>query len=158
MDHPLLVGIDPGTKTGVAVWDTVNLEWWLISTKTQTEVYEMLRELSQNYKLYLRIEEPSKGWYGKNAHKRLQGAGSVKRDAKIWKENCIQNNWPYQMVKPVKGMTKSSLTKETWQKITGYTGRTSNHARDAAMLVFNITQERIKHMRWEPEHDQKHLG
>jgi hypothetical protein len=43
---------------------------------------------------------------------------------------------PFEMVAPKGGKTKLSV--QTFQKITGYTQRTSEHARDAAMLVYSL--------------------
>ena len=65
---------------------------------------------------------------------RLQGAGSVKRDATIWEDFCKDLGIRYEAVPPHKGMTKWSA--ETFANITGWQGKTSEHARDAALLVY----------------------
>ena len=61
-------------------------------------------------------------------------AGAAKRDAKIWEEYLSDLAIPFERRKPEPGRTKWS--EDYWKRITGYTGRTSNHARDAALLVF----------------------
>jgi hypothetical protein len=71
---------------------------------------------------------------------RRQGAGSVKRDAKIWQDFCEDMDIPFEAVKPCAGATKR--TTETFERLTGWKGRTSNHARDAAMLVFGMNSNR----------------
>ncbi len=65
-----------------------------------------------------------------------QGAGSVKRDCKIWEDFLTDLDIPFEMVAPRKGMTKYSAA--AFKKLTGYEGKTSEHARDAAMLVFGF--------------------
>ena len=65
---------------------------------------------------------------------RLMGAGAAKRDAKIWEEYLSDLAIPFERRKPEPGRTKWS--EDYWKRITGYAGRTSNHARDAAILVF----------------------
>ena len=62
------------------------------------------------------------------------GAGSVKRDCQIWEDFLRAHGIKYEMVAPHQGATK--WTADTFARITGYTGRTSNHGRDAAVLVF----------------------
>ena len=65
---------------------------------------------------------------------KLMGAGAAKRDAKIWEEFLADNGINYEAHKPQAGTTKWSA--DYFTRITGYTGRTSEHARDAALLVF----------------------
>ena len=64
----------------------------------------------------------------------LMGAGSVKRDSVIWQDALTDWGIPFEMVPPRAGATKWDA--DTFARITGYKGRTSNHARDAALLVF----------------------
>ena len=65
---------------------------------------------------------------------RAQGAGSIKRDCQIWEDFLVAHGIRYEMQPPRKGMTK--WTSEAFARVTGYAHRTSNHGRDAAMLVF----------------------
>ena len=64
----------------------------------------------------------------------LMGAGSVKRDSVIWQDALTDWGIPFEMVPPRAGATKWDA--DTFARITGYKGRTSNHARDAALLVY----------------------
>ncbi|MBR1575873.1 MAG: hypothetical protein IJ654_05415 [Bacteroidales bacterium] len=64
----------------------------------------------------------------------LMGAGSVKRDATIWEDALTDYGIPFEATPPRRGLTKWDAT--AFQRATGWTGRTSNHARDAALLVF----------------------
>ena len=136
------IGIDPGEHTGVAIWDAEakcfvdiftttaasailhiwhNYVGW---NKHTTIVFEDARK-----RKYLPRETSNAEYRGK-----LMGAGSVKRDCTIWEEFCKAYNFDHQAVPPSKGLTKWGA--DYFEKITGWTGRTSNHARDAALLVF----------------------
>ncbi len=85
-----------------------------------------------NLKLY--IEDARKRTWFTGGKEKAQGVGSVKRDAQIWEDWCIEQEFNYIMVHPKANATKTKA--DLFKKITGWTGRTNEHARDAAMLVF----------------------
>ena len=64
---------------------------------------------------------------------KLMGAGAAKRDSKIWEEFLEGQHIPFRAQGPRPGGTK--WNKEYWYQVTGWKGRTSEHARDAALLV-----------------------
>ena len=66
--------------------------------------------------------------------KKLQGVGSVKRDASIWEAYLTDLGVWFEMVAPKRNLTK--ITHETFVNMTKWKGRTNEHKRDAAMLVF----------------------
>ena len=66
--------------------------------------------------------------------KKLQGVGSVKRDATIWEDFLKDLGVKFEMVAPKMNVTK--LTQETFKRYTGWKKLTNEHGRDAAMLVF----------------------
>ena len=65
---------------------------------------------------------------------RLQGAGSVKRDANIWEDALSDWGIPYEAKAPKNNITK--MNAEYFARLTGWAHRCSEHARDAAMLVY----------------------
>ena len=65
---------------------------------------------------------------------RAKGAGSVERDCSIWEDFLADINVPCEMVPPKNNVTK--LRQEAFAKLTGWSQRTNEHERDAAMLVF----------------------
>ena len=65
---------------------------------------------------------------------RAMGAGSVRRDSQIWEEFAEYYDIPIVLLPPRQGVTKWSA--EYFARVTGWKARTSNHARDAALLVF----------------------
>jgi hypothetical protein len=73
-------------------------------------------------------------WFGHgDTSAKAQGAGSVKRDCSIWEDFCKDYDIPFWAKPPVKGATKVSA--DYFKMVSHYQGRTSEHSRDAAMLV-----------------------
>ncbi|EMK02891.1 hypothetical protein LEP1GSC166_1879 [Leptospira kirschneri] len=131
----ILIGIDPGTKTGFAVLNRFTKRLTHVATYSLLDAQqEVLSYIAASVPICLIIEDARKRkWFGPNANAKRQGAGSVKRDCKIWEEFCNKNGIPFRLVHPKRGATKIKDTE--FRILTGWTGRTSEHARDAAMLV-----------------------
>lgn len=134
----IVVGIDPGTKTGIAIWDTTTKQ--LISV-TSVSIHTAIGSISGLVKVHgkenilVRVEDARKRkWFGVSGRERLQGAGSVKRDCKIWEDFLLDAQIPYVMIAPARNKTKVSA--QYLKLITGWSGRTNEHGRDAAMLVY----------------------
>lgn len=171
----LLIGIDPGVKTGMAFMFKGNKKiiletdsfWKAINTVSETidEAHE------ENYKIEAHVEDPNynKPVFPKKLQKMIyaikklqftdkanmkaqinkittetakamriaQNVGMNKGHAKLWiayfdhKDiNCVRH-------KP----SKKSITKtdkKYFKQLTGYTDRSSEHSRDAAMLIFGL--------------------
>jgi hypothetical protein len=73
-------------------------------------------------------------WYGAKGKEVLQGVGSVKRDCLRWQEFCEHHNIEFNMVHPKNNKTK--LKAAEFKKITGWSGKSNEHGRDSAMLVW----------------------
>lgn len=130
----LYVGIDPGTHTGFAVWETRTKRLVSVETLLIHEALSRVKELSEGPEQVRVIIEDARhvSRSGPGSRAREQGAGSIKRDCSIWEDFCDDFKIPCRFQRP--GNTK--VTPEYFQRLTGWTGRTSNHARDAVMLVF----------------------
>lgn len=135
----ILIGIDTGVNTGYAVaMDHGNGgELHEVECLSITKAMQSIQEIKaihgkDNLKLY--IEDARKRTWFKGGREKAQGVGSVKRDAQIWEDWCIEQEFNYSMVHPKANATKTKA--DLFKKITGWTGRTNEHARDAAMLVF----------------------
>jgi len=130
----LCIGIDPGTHTGFAVWDTKTKKLVEVETMMIHQAFKRVFELMEQDYICLRIEDARHvSRDGLNSIARLQGAGSIKRDCAIWEDFCESCDIPFEFVRPGRG---TKPTPEYFKMITKWKGRTSNHARDAAMLVF----------------------
>ena len=135
-----VVAIDPGVHTGFAV--TVNGDLTDVETYTFTEAQAWLLNCSayadpekQGCRtLELVIEDPRGQYvpYNQREPQRIKGVGSVERDCKLWIEFCEFYGIPYRLVKPGK---YRKIDAATFRKWTGWHGRTSEHARAAAMMV-----------------------
>ncbi len=131
----ICIGIDPGTHTGVAVWDTREGKFLSLETLPIHKALLRVLVLTSDQVVEVVFEDArQRTWFGKgDTNAKAQGAGSVKRDCSIWEDFCRDYGIPFQAKPPVKGATKVSAG--YFKMVSGWTGRTSEHARDAAMLV-----------------------
>lgn len=133
------IGIDSGVSTGIAIWDIANKQFVEIKTMPVHRALEVVKSYHERHTISVRVEDARQATHGRNSvtdrHK-LQGAGSVKRDAKLWQDFLEDHKIPHQMVRPRKAITK--LGKYEFEKISKYKGLTSSHGRDAGMLVIGL--------------------
>ncbi len=137
----IVVGIDPGMNTGLAVWDTSHRQFLDIRCSGIVDAMRYLLALQGENKIGLIVFEDARKrkWIPREKNLsefrgRAMGAGSVKRDCSIWEEFCTALAIPFVCPPPRPGMTK--WTDENFRRITGYDRRTNQHGRDAALLVF----------------------
>lgn len=144
----IYIGIDTGVNTGVALWDNRKRSLELVTSMPIHKAMELVKlhqvKAQENgTKLVVRVEDPrQRTWFGtermsrEEERKKLQGVGSVKRDASIWDEFLKDQGIEYEMVAPKRNITK--LTQATFKQYTGWKSKTNEHGRDAAMLVFGF--------------------
>ncbi len=129
----LIIGIDPGTKTGYA-----EVEDGQLITVDTIAVHECLFRLREHHqagrigKVYFE-DARLRTYFGSAGREKLQGVGSVKRDCSILDDFLTAYDIPAVAVKPAAGRTKWSA--DYFAKVTGWTKRTSEHGRDAAVLA-----------------------
>lgn len=131
-----LVGVDTGVKTGFAVMENGELQD--VSTETiltaQARVLELLDCVGPDELLVCIEDVRKRKWVGPRAgRERLQGIGSVKRDCSIWQEFCEHHNIKHLLIPPANIPTK--LSAKRFKELTGWTKRTSEHSRDAGMMI-----------------------
>nr|DAU07334.1 MAG TPA: resokvase [Caudoviricetes sp.]DAU90445.1 MAG TPA: resolvase [Caudoviricetes sp.] len=132
------IGIDTGVHTGFAVWHSDTKYLAEVSTMTITQAMERVKMISDirgkdNIRLFIEDARQRK-WFGNAGREKLQGAGSVKRDSRIWEDWCREQGLQYRMVAPKNNRTKLSAAQ--FKALTKWQGNTSEHSRDAAILVF----------------------
>lgn len=136
----IYIGIDTGTKTGFAAWSHEKKEFLRVETVAIHRAMSLVLEYVERYgreNVFIRYEDPKqRKWFGPNAEKKKIGAGYVRRDSTIWEDFLTDHEIQHAAIHPLRGLTK--IKKEAFDRYTGYTGRTSEHARDAAMLVFGM--------------------
>ena len=136
----ILIGIDPGVRTGFAIICYNQKKATTLSIhKALSEVKTLLKEYGE---IHIRVEDARKRkWFGANSAVKKQGAGSIKRDCKIWDDYLTElskekdTNLTFEMIHPIKGGTK--VDKTLFKKISGIKTITSEHARDAFMMIMN---------------------
>lgn len=137
MKHEILIGIDPGTTTGFAVYDRQDKQLVALESGSLIQIYHRLLPYTKIAGVLVRIEDARlRKWYGKDSYGKMQGAGSIKRDSAIWEEICQFHGVDYEMIHPVKGATK--LDADTFEKVTKWKGQTNEHKRDSAMIVYGF--------------------
>jgi hypothetical protein len=154
--YRLAVGIDPGTRTGLAVatpdsdpdairMPPVGYRWQEIQTLQLHHALVYVRKLvleahqdpEATGSVLVVVEDARQ--IGGPAHQKL-GAGSVRRDSAIWEEflQDLAREVPeleFRFVRPsVRGLRK--LDSRTLQAYTGCVISGSQHARDAVGLLF----------------------
>ena len=136
------IGIDTGTHSGFAVWDSEKRKLLEIETLTITQAMDRVLTyrnigLTIGREIKLHIEDARlRKWYGNAGREKLQGVGSVKRDCAIWFDWCKENHIEYRKVAPKDKPTK--MKAEPFNRLTGWCKTTSEHGRDAAMMVFGL--------------------
>lgn len=134
--YEVLIGIDTGKETGFATYSTVSRKLLSVETIPIHQAMERVLALSLRFKIKVRFEDARlRKVFGDTGREVLQGAGSIKRDAVIWEDFLNDKGIAFEPVAPKNNKTK--LSADVFRRMTGWEGRTSNHARDAAMLVVN---------------------
>ena len=140
----ILIGIDTGTHTGFAVYDTKTRK---LVEVTSMKIHQAMDRVAEMNKLHtdikIRVEDPrQRTWFGtermsrEQERQKLQGVGSVKRDATIWDDYLKDLGVPYEMVPPRYNVTKR--TSDIFKRYTGWTKPTNEHGRDAAGLIYGF--------------------
>lgn len=141
MTAHLMVGLDPGVSTGFAIWSRRDHVLCDVATLGITAAMVRVRLMSDIGSLHSVVFEDARlrTWFGTKGKEALQGAGSIKRDCSIWQEFLEGlEGVPFKPLSPqAKG---AKVDAAMFARLTGWQGRTSEHARDAAMLVFRATK------------------
>lgn len=135
----IAIGIDPGVNTGVAVWDLSAQRFRDVASMAAVDAM-LLVELASRHNVIkvVRFEDANlrTGWFGANSRAKAQGAGSIKRECAIWRDWLKAHSIEALAVSPKDKGAK--VDADRFAKLTGWAGRTNEHARDAAMLVWGL--------------------
>lgn len=143
--HKFAIGIDPGVNTGVGVWDVDAKKLVRVESMMLVDALMFVQELHQSGNVaFVRFEDARlrTGYFGPNAKAKQQGAGSVKRDSKVWEEFLRSRAIPFEAISPqTKGAKVNAVV---FKKLTGWDKASNEHGRDAAMMVFGWKQPVVK--------------
>jgi hypothetical protein len=140
LQYKLLIGIDPGVHTGLAIYDRTKKKLLEVITtgiiQAQITVrHNRFMEQINLANILVRMEDARlRTWFGDAGREVLMGAGSIKRDCSMWEEFLKYHSIPYEFVAPKNNKTKTDA--KLFNQITGWSQKTNEHGRDAAMLVF----------------------
>lgn len=129
----ILIGIDPGTHTGIAVIK----DGKLVRCETMM-IHQALKELEGfaqsdyvEYDIHVIVEDARKRSGKPEA---AQGAGSVKRDSTIWDDFLTDLKISFKMIPPRRNATRFR-DEIFWASYPYWQKRTSVHGRSAANLL-----------------------
>lgn len=131
-------GIDPGTHTGIALWNKEHRRFDLVQT---LQIFRALTIVVETFKttpdIFVRVEDARlRTFIEKNTGpEKWQGAGSIKRDCTIWEEVLTAYEIPFEFVHP---KHVRETTSAFFKSISGWQARTSKHSREAGYMVLNM--------------------
>jgi hypothetical protein len=137
-----IIGIDGGTKTGLADWNPHQKRFMRIATLDFWSAFFEVCETDASETLLV-IEDPQAnrpvfhraGVTDRRAMKVAQNVGAVKRESRLLAEGFERAGYRVVLVRP--GGRKWDAA--TFRALTRHVGRTSQHGRDAAKLVFGLS-------------------
>ncbi len=143
-----VVGIDPGVKTGFAVWnrDEKAFEW--IETSTFWGVFFRITESSVfkpvNTHIVIEVAHhaptfkhlKAEGQNKDTLSKIARNVGQVTREAQLLVEGFRRLGFTVSEQKPLGKAKNAADDRAQFERLTGWTKQTSQHARDAARMVY----------------------
>lgn len=151
----IILGIDPGTNTGFAVWDARSLKLLELHTFPIHIAMQWINDVKNgdgdysSISLVIAEDARKRGWFGRMDEEQKkygaavrEGAGAAKRDAAIWDDFLADSGIAYQMRAPMSGATKWKAN--VFKVATKWEGRTNEHERDAALLVYGMNSAMVQ--------------
>ena len=137
------IGIDPGTHTGVAIWDSKERKFLLVETLPIHRAFNVINQSAYHSDgVMVYFEDARKRKHDKGlTDAKKQGAGSIKRDSAIWEHALTDWKIPFKKCAPNGKLNRLAENVALWQQNTGWSGASlvkEKHGRDAAMLVWNL--------------------
>lgn len=155
---PLVVGIDPGAETGVAVWDSRAQALLHVGSGHFFDVLALLdsrvplggEAAGSSWAVGLVVVEDARrlpiyarrdGLRGRRRDRVCRDVGRVDRDVELWEVWLLSRGLPVRLAEPLRGGKWDAATLED---LSGWTARTNQHGRDAARLVFGTTEKHLR--------------
>lgn len=137
----IVVGIDPGVTTGIAVWSVPNQQLASLHQLGQYEAFKLILGLASRYgagNMLVRYEDANlRQWIPRKATEkgergRAQGAGHIKRSCQLWEEMLEAEGIPHEAVAPKDKATKARAKLHV---AAVWSGKAREHEADAASMV-----------------------
>ena len=152
----ILIGVDPGSITGVCVWDVdrqriadmksmshIGFMEWVVVNKDMYEVLVVIEDPNLNQPVFMTKEERGQ-IFGRDKDaselalrillRRAQNIGMNKQIAKTLMEFLESKGIDFAPFRPY----MKKMDAEQFKSYTGWAGRTNQHNRDAARLVYGL--------------------
>jgi hypothetical protein len=139
------VGIDP--PSGLAIWDRESQKFDAIKTVDFWKIIKTIQNYVDSSIFYIEAPQKNKPVWTKSKQtiidklpiylKIAQNVGMNKMCAILIEQYCNSIGASYHLVRPGK-KTMSKIKSEDFIQITGWEKKTSEHGRDAAMLVWGL--------------------
>jgi len=144
------VGIDPGSTTGLAVYNHEKEQITKIMTLDFWSCYQTLAAAKNKAEWYIVIEAPNKtAMYGRQSkiageksasygNRMMSNAASNAREAELLADGLEKLGFQIKRVRPKRRNHKTAAEDVAHvQALTGYMERTNAHTRDAICLAWN---------------------
>ena len=137
MKEKLYIGIDPGIVSGFAIWNKEGKKLEDVKSYKLHELFSIIKWTKERASIFVYIENPNTWVQFRNTSPsphQQQGAGGVKQTYKHIVEFLTDHNIEFVPTKLQGNMKK--VKADYFKTLTGYQGKTNEHGRDAALLVF----------------------
>lgn len=148
VEFQFVAGIDPGSTTGLAVYNRVSKRVVKVYTLDFWSCYKMFANHADKSNTLVIIEAPHKTvMYAKQqkvadgkpasyGNRMMANAASNAREAELLADGLEQLGFEVQRVRPLPQKTKAERNAVNVKEWTGYEGSTNQHVRDAIMLCW----------------------
>lgn len=134
----LSIGIDPGKNTGFAIYSLQEKKLVRVETVTFWRAYGqvLLHPIEQISRVVIEVPDNKHVWH-KDAvgiraiQRQAVNVGSVLREAELLAEGLERAGYPVVRTNP-----RGKVKVEDFERLTGWTGRSNQHSRDAALLCY----------------------
>jgi hypothetical protein len=142
MKAKYLIGIDPGAKTGLVIYDRQDKKFTSLLTTDFWGAYHIVAAYpKESVEIY--VENPNmikRPMYRRLSHIKEENVrenmaskvGENRREAELLIKGLKGRGFTVKECKP----TQTKMDAEQFRKYTGFKGATNQHVRDAGMLVF----------------------
>lgn len=128
----LAIGIDPGKDTGYAEWDRVLNKFKTVETLDFWTVYErVLAHEVGTVIVCIEVAKTKASFRKDTQHTTSVNVGMSFREAHLLADGLERKGYQVERIHP-----QGKIDDTQFKQRTGFLKRTSNHARDAAMLCF----------------------
>ena len=125
------IAVDPGAKTGFAVYDRIERRLVRLETMTFWTVYsEILAKYHEVFAVVVEVPNTKKNWHGPGA---AHDVGRICQQSELLAEGLELAG-----LRVIRSHPQGKIKHAPFCKITGWTGSTNEHTRDAGMLAFGL--------------------